>query len=187
MRSRVISIDKSVEPGTPRFNFTLAHELGHFLMHRHLLDYISIWKDFSIIEDGDRELYLNQLTSDNPKTWIEWQANKFAASLLLPRATLPDKVISIQNNLGITRNLGKIYLGSRGRFDTDYIDIMKELMSAYQVSKAALRIRLLELNILVEDSTYKITAKSGPRHVSISIANAFESLFQEFSSKQKER
>ncbi len=83
IESRMVSIDSSLEPGSPPFNFTLAHEIGHFVLHRHLTPEMLDKIDGQIIEDDDRALVLDQLQSDNPRSWLEWQANKFASSLLL--------------------------------------------------------------------------------------------------------
>lgn len=53
-----------------RQRFTLAHELGHFLLHRDL------------IGDGlsDDALYRSKLSNS-----VEYEANRFAADLLMPR------------------------------------------------------------------------------------------------------
>lgn len=60
-----------------RQRFTLAHELGHFLLHRHL------------IGDGvsDDALYRSKLSNS-----VEYEANKFAADLLMPRSEV-DKLL----------------------------------------------------------------------------------------------
>jgi Zn-dependent peptidase ImmA (M78 family) len=52
-----------------RRRFTLAHELGHYLLHRDLMD----------TELVDDKMYRSPLGS-----WYERQANRFAADLLLP-------------------------------------------------------------------------------------------------------
>lgn len=56
-----------------RFNFTLAHELGHYMVHRHRLS-------SGRIECGNRDM----LSENNRDTDIEQEANVFAASLLMP-------------------------------------------------------------------------------------------------------
>lgn len=53
-----------------RQRFTAAHEIGHFELHKHL------------IGDGVQDNYL--LRSDRLSTWVEVEANKYAADLLMP-------------------------------------------------------------------------------------------------------
>lgn len=53
-----------------RKRFTLAHEIAHFLLHRHLLD-------AGIVEDD--ALYRSHLS-----TAVEAEANRFAAEILMP-------------------------------------------------------------------------------------------------------
>ena len=60
------SVIEEVESGNYRSNFTLAHELFHYLQHQVL--------GFKFEEVEDRKTY------ENP----EWQANCFAGELLLP-------------------------------------------------------------------------------------------------------
>jgi Zn-dependent peptidase ImmA (M78 family) len=61
-----------------RYRFTLAHEIGHFVLHKDLIEGIrptgvSDWKEF--ILQIDNETY----------DWLEWQAYAFAGLLLVPR------------------------------------------------------------------------------------------------------
>lgn len=59
--------------GDPRSRFTIAHELGHAVLHTPL-DGFAIGKDACAY----KESYYNS----------EWQANTFAAELLIPTSTL---------------------------------------------------------------------------------------------------
>ena len=65
-----------------RQRFTIAHELGHFMLHRHLVgDGIDDNKAYRSTQEG---LYHN--TSIGPKQ--ETEANRFAANILMPRQVL---------------------------------------------------------------------------------------------------
>lgn len=66
----IITINKYHSENRKRF--TLAHELGHYMMHKDFL------KSNGNIED--KMLFRNNLTQDK----IEIQANEFAAQLLMP-------------------------------------------------------------------------------------------------------
>jgi len=149
--SQTIFIDKSLEWNDPRYNFTLAHEIAHFVMHRKI-DASILGKDKEIT-DTNRQLILDHVQSDNPRDWIEWQANKFASSLLLPRQTVPIAVVQKQKELGISSRIGTIYLDRQQSNLIDFKIIMDHLVSLYETSKASIRIRLKELNILIESST----------------------------------
>lgn len=71
----IIGVNSSHHPNRQRF--TIAHELGHLVMHRSILENeVHVDKQFKILmRDG--------LASTGTDT-IEIEANKFAAELLLP-------------------------------------------------------------------------------------------------------
>jgi len=77
-----ISVDLRVLERLPaRYRFTLAHELGHVVLHGDTLKAVAPasipdWKVFvRVLADSDRE-------------WLEWQAYAFAGLLLVPRDPL---------------------------------------------------------------------------------------------------
>lgn len=73
-----ISVDESVYQSRPgRYRFTLAHEVGHFILHKdlyeqHVFETIEEWKKF--IEHFPEKDY----------SWFEWQAYEFAGLILVP-------------------------------------------------------------------------------------------------------
>ena len=73
-----ISVDEGVYQSRPgRYRFTLAHEVGHFVLHKSLYDEhkfrtIDEWKEF-IARFPDKEY-----------SWFEWQAYEFAGHILVP-------------------------------------------------------------------------------------------------------
>ncbi|MEM6603185.1 MAG: ImmA/IrrE family metallo-endopeptidase [Pseudomonadota bacterium] len=76
-----------------RKRFTAAHELGHYVLHR------------DQIGDGitDDALYRSRLS--NP---TEWEANRFAADILMPRDKV-DYYASINgNNISILANIFQV-------------------------------------------------------------------------------
>ncbi len=186
IQSRTIFIDKSLPEREPRFNFTLAHEIGHFVMHRNV-DPIVLRGTTKRIEDNDRDLILDQLQSDNPRSWMEWQANKFASSLLLPRATVLNAVITKQKELGVTRSLGKIYLDRQAGNYRDFKELLDNLLFIYQASYAAIRIRLRELNILREAHLDPAAPPSGPEPIQTSLARAIGEWLPKIDKASKRR
>jgi hypothetical protein len=68
-------------PMLGRYHFTLAHEAGHWRLHRHLFQRRA--NQFSLFPDGaDRPEYICRSSDHEP---IEYQANRFASCLLMPR------------------------------------------------------------------------------------------------------
>ena len=65
-----------------RARFTLAHEVGHFVLHKEIFDALP---QADSIEEW-AEIY-RQIPS-RELGWLEAQANKFAACLLIPRSAL---------------------------------------------------------------------------------------------------
>lgn len=74
----VIFVDKD-EPSY-RQRFTAAHELGHFVLHR------------DAVGDRNEDNYL--LRSENMSNRQEVEANKFAASLLMPMDLIEEQMAS---------------------------------------------------------------------------------------------
>ena len=95
-----------------RYRFTLAHEMGHIVLHRHILEKVSLsspeeWRDFV---DGMPE---------EERSRFEWQAYEFAGLVLVPpeplegiaRSTLESVLQSVRE--AREHGLGRdVYLGS---------------------------------------------------------------------------
>lgn len=64
-----------------RLRFSFAHELGHFFVHRHLLEGLT----FNSLQEWI-EFILNIPEKDYG--WFEWQANEFAGRLIVPLTEL---------------------------------------------------------------------------------------------------
>jgi len=81
-----ISVDEGVYQSRPgRYRFTLAHEIGHLVLHkdmynRYKFDNITEWKEF--IEKFPEKEY----------SWFEWQAYEFAGLVLVPPVHLNKRV-----------------------------------------------------------------------------------------------
>ncbi len=161
--------------GEPRFNFTLAHEIAHFVLHRRIDRSIMKEKE-NQISDTSRQLILDQVQSNSPRDWLEYQANKFASSLLLPRFTVQQAVINKQSKMGVTRRIGTIFHDNQPDNMKDYHEIMNYLSGIYITSHAAIRLRLRELNILIENKLSNPYTGRGLSHVSGSLSSIFEDM-----------
>lgn len=60
-----------------RYRFTLAHELGHIILHRHLYEP----RQFHTIEEWKK--VINDIP-EKDHAWYEWQAHAFAGLVLVP-------------------------------------------------------------------------------------------------------
>lgn len=119
-------IISSLEPEVRQY-FTTAHEFGHYFLHSDWLheNENNGFVDFSEILDGDG-LLLRQGTTEDVRdvdTQKEREANNFAAELIMPQ----DKVTELWN---LTHDITKC-------------------ASAFQVSQAAMAIRLEKLGLVV--------------------------------------
>jgi Zn-dependent peptidase ImmA (M78 family) len=143
------------------FRFTAAHEVGHWVLHRY--NYKN-WKfnDDQPKVDGleDDEGTLCRLEQRTPKDWLEFQANVFAASLIMPREMFVVALIAQQQTMGITKNHGLIYLSAEEYARRDFQTIVMHLSHVFGVSKESVHVRVRTLKLL-EDETATRTKHIG--------------------------
>ena len=113
----VIGVNRS--HATVRQRFTVAHELGHLLLH----------KGTPLFVDRDVRVNMRDGRSSTALSSQEIQANAFAASLLMP-------IHLIRTEL------------SKLRPDAGRDDVIRVLADRFDVSQAAMRYRLINLGIL---------------------------------------
>jgi len=110
----IIGVNSIHHPNRQRF--TIAHEIGHYQLHRNILtSEVHVDKNFPVL--------MRDETSATGTAIIEIQANKFAACLLMPQALL-DRALAGQ------------------RFDIDDDRPLEELAKRFRVSKQALDYRI---------------------------------------------
>ena len=78
--TNTIFVNASIEDHEGRYTFTIAHEIGHHVLHKELYD--------ELISDRSQIL----CREEKKKPLIEKQADRFAASLMMPRRMLVDEV-----------------------------------------------------------------------------------------------
>ncbi len=127
------------------FRFTLAHEMGHALLHERFASSEANMQAYKEqgnqrrLEDTAERFWIREkkeLTTDYD--WIEWQANAFASALLMPKTLVRQ-----------TRNL---VFSER----VPYMEFVNELcitmMDVFRVSHTAAFYRLKEMDIAPENS-----------------------------------
>lgn len=146
--ARLIKVDQSLDPtNNPRilgrYRFTLAHEVGHWRLHRkHLMDDPNA---ASLFEQNSDPAFVCRSSSKPPE---EWQADRFAACVLMPRRLIfeawerwqgkPDEVSL--DELGIDEN------------DESAMDsFCRPFADLFEVSAQAMRYRLQGLDLLVKE------------------------------------
>lgn len=134
-----LSSDKNLQ----RKRFTLAHELGHYVLHA---NYISVQK-----EDPDSEL---SLTSPLKLPRLEYQANVFAAYLLLPPSTFMSYVNKVFDRY-YKRKIPHIFVDNQSVNWKLFNGVIADIAVHFDVSPAVVEYRLKDENLLVDRRIFK--------------------------------
>lgn len=74
-----------------RQRFTVAHEIGHFVLHaQRSVDSLYVDRRFATFQPGQQPVYTRATNSGDPKQ--EREANKFAADLLMPKELILESI-----------------------------------------------------------------------------------------------
>ena len=164
-----IGIDQSLDPHTypkmlGRYHFTLAHEVGHWRLHRRKFQKRAVTQASLLPDDPNRPNYICRDGDDDP---IEVQADMFAAMLMMPEAMVrrvwyghtehgdPMSLDEIRTSscsvlqTEIQRRL-RFATGPRGEENALFEAAANPLAKIFQVSAVAMRRRLQKLNLLVK-------------------------------------
>ena len=155
-RTRHIFIDPSVVADGPIFNFTLAHEIGHFALHRKAPLRLPKTEDDGTLSDDTKSIFpLNRIPQSSSDR-IESQANRFAAALLMPLKMVQKLVLETQELLDVPPSKrGFIYLDRQQNNRRDFQAIINQMKLKFQTSFTASKIRLVQLGILYEEISDK--------------------------------
>jgi Zn-dependent peptidase ImmA (M78 family) len=146
-RKRIVLIDSSLKEDEHKFNFTLAHEMGHLALHRNVtIKYGDINEKEEISETIDEFIFGNKKLRTEVE-WLEWQANSYASFLLMPKEVFHATVIMKQRELGISR-VGKIYVDEQACNKVDFFNLITLLSAFFKVSRSAVEYRLSKLNLI---------------------------------------
>ena len=115
----IIGVNSLHHPNRQRF--TIAHEIGHLVLHRNMITTaIHVDKNFPALMRDEK--------SATGTEQIEIQANKFASELLMPRALVEEALRGTQ-------------------FDIDDEGPMEQLAKKFRVSRQALEFRVRSITI----------------------------------------
>ena len=145
----VINIDNQQCETDSRARFTVAHELGHlFLKHS---DYMLGERclDSHLVSVERTDLQLMDVIR------MEWQANQFAACLLLPqKAFLVALLEQIEKRGIVNRGFGLLFVDGQRCNILAMNSIASILMRRFKVSKTVVIIRMKQLGVLQESSVW---------------------------------
>lgn len=136
--------------GTKRYLFVLAHELGHYVLHKNIKVSQTTYNNFI---DSEINFKTNRYELSNPKHWLEWQANYFSSSIILPDVLLVARLIAFQNKNNL-RN-GKLFLDDQLENRQLFNKAIENLSYIFDVTKTTIIYRLKDLNMLEDKSRLK--------------------------------
>ena len=151
-----VAVDQSLETQEGRFAFTLAHECGHWVIHRPQYE-ISKMELSLFASPKPTKADAVVCRSADRQAPAEWQANQFAGRILMP-PTFVRKAMQAAHG-----DLAPSWAGLRRKADRDEYDPQLQKVAATiiehgsfsNVSNEAMRRRLVQLK-LVRDSAEQV-------------------------------
>ena len=146
----LIDLSLSGKDNLARERFTKAHETSHWVCHRSLHSYDKLPYDFRrspvvACRDTSIERYkYGDSFKRSEEDWEEWQADRLAAALLMPKDTFTYVSEAVIKNCGI----GKGIL-VKGRNIEESRKAIQTISRFFMVSKKATQIRMSQLGLLV--------------------------------------
>ena len=169
VNERRVAIEQSLDPDSNpsmlgRYRFTLAHEAGHWQLHRRIFQRRAANQLTLVAGNSERPEYICRSSDRDP---IEIQADMFAAHLLMPESFVRRVWHDVTNsNVSLSLNdlrsrpelIAQSDIDRRMRYKTgsDAKDqammesAAQPLANIFEVSAPAMRNRLQKLNLLVK-------------------------------------
>ena len=150
-RSREVKIDQSLDPTVfpsklGRYRFTVAHEVGHWELHRQR--YLAAEGQAAMFAGEDRQV----VCRSNDTSPLEWQADRFAGYLLMPKDMVFAQWEAMHGNREPYIAIDEIEdLRARwglGEDERPTVEVARQLAPVFEVSAQAMQIRLVELGLI---------------------------------------
>lgn len=147
VHDRLVVIDQSLDPTVDarkegRYRFTIAHELGHWELHRHLYE--------AAAPQRSRPVPSIVCRTSARKDPMEWQADTFASYLLMPGRMITDLWSSMYGTLepyDAADELAELAT-SRETGGQPVVSLAREMAREFLVSGQAMQIRLMEMGLI---------------------------------------
>ncbi|HRC25963.1 MAG TPA: ImmA/IrrE family metallo-endopeptidase, partial [Alphaproteobacteria bacterium] len=161
IEDKIIKINSYLEPSAlsgheGRFYFTFAHEVAHWVLHRH---YVERDTAPTLFDSGKEKIILCR--QQDKKEPVEWQADTFASCLLMPAEKIfarfrqymkSDKSRSIQELCDTYQRTRLIKIP---RTEDEILgEIFGDMAEDFKVSRQALIIRLKGMGLLQKDQAF---------------------------------
>lgn len=154
-KDSLIKVDRSLDPHDRpqmlgRFRFTLAHEAGHWRLHRK--HYREDPSQSHLFGGRGAPAFVCRSSDKQP---VEWQADCYASYLLLPRKLVLAAWQEWRGSLdpAVLNTLPLVAsIGARDPADARFEAFCKPLAQRFEVSAEAMRIRLEKLGLLLRES-----------------------------------
>jgi len=141
-----IQVSSTLSFGSARWRFTLAHEIGHLVLHQEYAEENSFQ---SIIDDDN---YVNAINNKDIAR-MEAQANQFASYLLMPMQAFIAKYGEIHKKYAIPK-FPYLYLDNQACNIRDCHNVFNDLALHFKTSKQSIQVRLQKMNLLTIDKKY---------------------------------
>ena len=146
-KTKIITLSNSLPYGDVRWRFSIAHEIGHIVLHSKLLSKFSI-KEISetSLDNTDSQIDDKNLLS------LERQANRFASLLLISENEFKTEYAKYHFRNPI-RKFPKLYLDSQPCNIATCNEVFRYMANHFNVSKESIKIQFDHLNLLIEDTS----------------------------------
>ena len=151
---RRLRVDQSLEGKEGRFAFTVAHEIAHWQLHRPLYETAKVTLAPFPPQPGAKPTAAIVCPAKDRKSLAEWQADQFAARLLMPASHVRDAVQSVSGNIppawaGLDASRKAGILDSRLRSFAGDVIAAGDFSN---VSNEAMCYRLLDLKLVTDQA-----------------------------------
>jgi len=153
IQDKLVLVDQSLDPteNSPkegRYRFTLAHELGHWELHRH--HFLADAGQPSLFGDKPKPSIVCRTSSR--KEPMEWQADMFSGYLLMPKdmifAAWEARCGSLEPYIAKEEMADLSAKWGLAEDAQPTVDIAKDLAQQFNVSGQAMQIRLIGLGLI---------------------------------------
>lgn len=136
-----ISVTSALKDDTHRLRFTLAHEIGHLILHQKLLSGVSAERT-----DDEVSIETAVQNSDGDNKRLEIQANIFASMLLLPEVEVRMATKRFFQDNSIYK--GHLYVDHQQVNQQLMLSLLDQLSQRFEVSMEMAKVRLIKLGII---------------------------------------